>query len=281
MKPDNLNKGIFSGMMIACDIDGTVKPSGKPVCRRNMDAIEEFVSGGGIFTLATGRSIAATLPAVKEIGLKFPAIVNNGATAYDYATDEIIFSEDLDDSAYGIVEGLMERFPDCGIEVYSGKSMYILRRTEMTDMRLKRFDIGQMKCTYCTVEESGKPWQKALAVADEAAADEIEAYLAGIKTDRILFMRTSPHYCELVPAGATKAEGVLRLAAMYGISRNNLFTAGDHNNDIQLLKAGHVSFAPSDGLPAAKDAADITACSCEEGVVGDMVEYIKREKGRA
>ena len=82
-----------------------------------MDAIEEFVSGGGIFTLATGRSIAATLPAVKEIGLKFPAIVNNGATAYDYATDEIIFSEDLDDSAYGIVEGLMERFPDCGIEV--------------------------------------------------------------------------------------------------------------------------------------------------------------------
>jgi len=143
-------------------------------------------------------------------------------------------------------------------------------------MRLKRFDVGQMVYEYTTLKESPKPWQKALAVADEKTADEIDAFYRSLKTDKVLFMRTSQHYCELVPVGATKADGVKRLAKLMNIPSENIFTAGDHNNDVDLLKAGDVSFAPSNAIKAARDAADIVGCSCEEGLVAFMVDYIEK-----
>ena len=261
-------------MMIAVDIDDTIKPYGKPIPQSNIDAMRYFTQNGGLFTLATGRSICATFPAVKELGLTGPVVVNNGATAYDYAKDEILFSTDLDDYAYIVIKKLMERFPTCGIEVYNGKKLCILRRTEMTDMRLKRFDIGQMIYEYDTLESCAKPWQKALAAADEKTADEIDGFFRTLYQNKVLFMRTSPHYCELVPVNATKADGVKKLARMLGISR--IFTAGDHNNDVDLLKAGEISFAPSNAIDAAKAAADVVGCHCGEGIVAYMVDYIEK-----
>lgn len=263
-------------MMIASDIDGTIKPSGKSVPERNMKAIRYFEENGGIFTLATGRSIAATRVAVEEMGLKCPVIVNNGATAYDYEREEILFTVDLDESAYEITKLVMNRFPNCGIEVYNGTRLYILRRTDMTDERLEKYKVGSDIYSFCTLEESVKPWQKMLAVAEENEADEVMDFFHSIKTDKILFMKTSPNYCEMVPCNATKADGVKKLAEFFDVREDRIFTAGDHNNDIQLLKAGYRSFAPSDGIEIAKQAADFTVCSCEEGVIADIVEYIEK-----
>ena len=48
--------------------------------------------------------------------------------------------------------------------------------------------------------------------------------------------------------------------------------------DIQLLKAGYKSFAPSDGIEIAKQTADFITCSCEDGVIADIVEYIDEDK---
>lgn len=266
----------FSGMMIASDIDGTIKPSKKPVCERNMKAIRYFEENGGIFTLATGRSIAATRLAVDEMGLKCPVIVNNGATAYDYEKEEILFTVDLDESAYDITRQVMERFPNCGIEVYNGRELYILRRTEMTDERLEKYKVNKNVYSFCTLEQSVKPWQKMLAVAEESEADKVMEFFNSIGTDKILFMKTSPNYCEMVPYNATKADGVKNLARLLNVREDRIFTAGDHNNDIQLLKAGYKSFAPSDGIEIAKQTADFITCSCEDGVIADVVEYIEK-----
>lgn len=263
-------------MMIASDIDGTIKPSGKSVPERNIKAIRYFEENGGIFTLATGRSIAATRLAVDEMGLNCPVIVNNGATAYDYREEKILFTVDLDESAYEITRLLMERFENCGIEVYNDKKLYILRRTEKTDWRLRNYKVSDGIYSFCSLNESAKPWQKMLAVAEESEADKVMEFFNSIGTDKILFMKTSPNYCEMVPYNATKADGVRKLAALFNVREDRIFTAGDHNNDIQLLKAGYRSFAPSDGIEIAKQAADFTVCSCEEGVIADIVEYIEK-----
>ena len=50
--------GIFSGCLLACDIDGTLVENGY-INPKNVEKIEYFMSEGGIFSIATGRSVTA------------------------------------------------------------------------------------------------------------------------------------------------------------------------------------------------------------------------------
>lgn len=258
--------------MIATDIDGTIKPFGKPIPPQNFEAIRRFIEGGGLFTVVTGRSVGAALPAVRELGLHGPVLVNNGATAYNYDTGETLFTTDLAPSVYGVIADWLERFPEAGIEVYHDRYLDILRQTDLTDSRLRRFDINAMVYRYTTLEACYKPWQKALACAPEPLADEIEAYAKRTLPEDLLFTRSSPEYCELVPKGASKGDGVRRLAGLYGISEDGIFTAGDYNNDLDLLSVGAMSFAPADALEAAKNAAKIITVPCEEGILPHVLD---------
>lgn len=264
----------YSGWLLATDIDGTIKPFEKPVPQKNIDAIHRFIEGGGIFTLVTGRSVGAALPAVRDLKLSGPMLVNNGSTAYDYGKNEVLFSTDLPESVYGVIADWMQKFPDVGMEVYHDRSLAILHRTEITDKRLRRFDINAMQYRYTTLAECEKPWQKALACAPKDVSDAIERYAQSTLPDGILFFRTSEEYCELVPRGATKGDGVRRLAEALGIEKSRIITAGDYHNDLDLLQAGAISFAPADALDIAKETATHVTVSCEEGILDSILAVL-------
>ena len=47
--------GIFEGVLICTDLDGTLLRNDKSISRENLDAIEYFKAQGGLFTIVTGR----------------------------------------------------------------------------------------------------------------------------------------------------------------------------------------------------------------------------------
>ena len=264
----------YEGWLLATDIDGTIKPFDKPIPQNNIDAMHRFIELGGTFTLVTGRSVGAALPAVRDLGLRGPMLINNGSTAYDYGTEKVLFSTDLPEEVYGIIGDWLTRFPTVGIEVYHDRDLAILRRTDITDKRLRRFDINAMRYHYETLDTCEKPWQKALACAPKEVSDEVERYARDTIPENILFMRTSDEYCELVPTGASKGDGVRRLAKLLGFPPDRIITAGDYHNDVDLLKAGALSFAPADALPVAKEAATHLTVPCEEGILPHVLAVL-------
>ena len=50
--------GKFDGWLIATDLDGTLINRDGAIPQRNLDAIRTFQDEGGLFTIATGRSLA-------------------------------------------------------------------------------------------------------------------------------------------------------------------------------------------------------------------------------
>ena len=91
--------GKYEGYMICTDLDGTFtepSPSGEDkayVSKENIEAIEEFKAGGGIFTFSTGRRPWY----IRENIFPFvtpnaPMITVNGASIYDHEKDEILKS---------------------------------------------------------------------------------------------------------------------------------------------------------------------------------------------
>ncbi len=270
--------GLFQGEMIASDIDGTILPYLGRVSDRNRAAIRFFSEQGGVFTLSTGRSIIATRPIARDLGLTVPLVVNNGSLLYNPATDEIVQKTDLDPSAHALIAAVLERFPEAGVEVYSDREFYVLQ--ENAHIRAHVEGVEATPWSSALVRKGDfRPWQKALIAADPEVSTQVLAYLETLPRHNIHLVRSSVHYVELVPVDATKGEGTLRLAALLGVSREHVYTAGDYNNDIELIDAGAISFAPSNALESIRQRADVVVGDCADGVVADIVEYLLRERG--
>ena len=87
--------GKFSGVLIACDVDGTLVENGV-LSDENAKAINYFIDEGGLFTVATGR----TPDHIKEhympeLKVNVPMICVNGTVIADEETHEILWEQKM------------------------------------------------------------------------------------------------------------------------------------------------------------------------------------------
>ena len=73
----------ISKLLLISDLDGTLLPSNKVLSKVDLDAIKEFRSLGGKFTIATGRTLQSVQCYFDELQLDMPFILYNGAIVYD------------------------------------------------------------------------------------------------------------------------------------------------------------------------------------------------------
>lgn len=71
-------------ILFVSDLDGTFLNENKQITMPNAEAVVRLYKEGGIFTIATGRSITGAKNVYKKIGFSAPAILYNGAMIYNY-----------------------------------------------------------------------------------------------------------------------------------------------------------------------------------------------------
>ena len=95
--------GIFENCLLASDIDDTLLSSNtvNPV---NIEKIEYFMSEGGYFSLATGRSVTAVSIVLDKLKRVSPCVVANGCMIYDYENNKPLHEEYVPESDYFITK---------------------------------------------------------------------------------------------------------------------------------------------------------------------------------
>lgn len=85
--------GKFSGVLLATDYDDTLYSSDCTISQENRQAIARFVAEGGLFCISTGRSyINFAIQMERErLPVNTPVILSNGASIYDFATEESLW----------------------------------------------------------------------------------------------------------------------------------------------------------------------------------------------
>ena len=69
----------FSKVILMTDLDGTLLTDDKRILPLDLEAIERFRAGGGLFTMATGRGYSMAKHIADKLRLDCPAVVYNGA----------------------------------------------------------------------------------------------------------------------------------------------------------------------------------------------------------
>ncbi len=262
---------MISDLLFACDLDDTMLDSKKEISSENQRAIADFASKGGKFVIATGRAVPATEPYAKQMGVKHPCVLYNGAAIYDFSAGRFLWKAALVSEAREYLKEIMTVFPQVGAEILKDEQIYVVRKNQYISAQV---DVERLD--YCEVEadEVADGWFKILMVMDSDILDEVWNFIAKKQYASVDFVKSSCNYIEMLPRDISKGATVMRLAEMLGVKPENTVGMGDYNNDIEMLQLTAFSFSPENAPDEVKEQAKHITPSCNQNAVAYALDYI-------
>lgn len=262
-------RGLFEGVLLASDFDGTLVPETKQVTPGVKKALQFFQENGGRFTVCTGRCYLGFHAYSREI-INAPVLLANGGMAYDYESKKIVVNNGIGDEGVAPMRAVGEAFPDVSVEFYPFEKSYALHLTEKTEHHFTSQFIP-----FETVEDPAqapRPWAKVMIGGQPERIAQVQAFLR--QYPEISFLPTTGGFLEVLRKGVDKGTALLQLADALEIRHEDVYAVGDGYNDVEMLQAAAKGFVPANGDSFATACADYIVCSNEEDAVAHVVEIL-------
>ena len=269
--------GLFDGVIIVSDIDGTFLGKGGRLVPENLERIRYFQENGGQFTIATGREFFIVYPSVPQVEeiCNCPAIACNGAYIYDYHAHKKLVETFLDDEPLlPVIRQVADACPQAGFRVDMLDCYFVERMyKEFEWVR----DLYPDKARVMPLEAMPRGcWHKVAFDGPPEAIDRAEAMLRRLLDRRYNCIRSGADIAEIQSAEATKGRMLSRLKALSG--GKILYAIGDYDNDYDMLCAADRCAVPENGLEKLKKIPGaIRVCDHDQGAVADLIGRIEKE----
>lgn len=279
--------GKFDGMLLVSDYDNTFQYTESaleaggakavpPLPARNLEAVERWIAGGGRFAIATGRALGAFREQSRKIPINAPVIVDNGGGLYDLSEERYVLRRLLPDGALEDLAAVEDAFPGTSMELYLvGDRICALHPTQQNIHHAKLTGLGFQEIPALNTETVPAPLAKALFIAEMPQLVRLRDFMVQQGWEvRYEMIYSSDHLMELTARGADKGAMARELKTITGCG--TLICIGDHANDLPMLQAADLAFAPANAIEAVRTAPGVTTvCHCLEGAVADVVERVE------
>ena len=219
--------------MVVVDIDGTILPKNFQLSENVKKSFKKLVQNGIKTILATGRMYCAAYPIAKELGLVEPIISYQGAYVRSFQGD-VLRDVPVDiEIGLDVIKEIKQR--DIHVNVYSNDILYVEQDNELIRTYCRERDIS-----YSVVDDfrsiATKGYHKILAIdSNSTKISSLINDLSNTYKNRLYVTHSTPYFCEVSNINATKGKAIEFLSQKYNISKDEIFAAGDQNNDIALL----------------------------------------------
>ncbi len=276
---------LFEGCLLACDVDGTLISDGV-IPKRNIEKIKYFLSEGGAFSLATGRTPSAVNPILRALGEVSPSVMANGGVIYDFKNKEALFSIKIPKEDRFVLKDILGKFKDVAAEVHIGELVYGFNDNNESRDHEEFEEFGLERCSFDEMCEMD--FEKIIFFApDDKSFDIVWEYAVSLNISS-RFIKTSAfikgrkrNYIELVPKGVSKALTVEKLREILSIREGCCFAMGDYYNDVEMLKAADISAVPKETPEDIKEIATVVVGEVKNGAVADFIDYLSQVRTAA
>jgi len=263
--------GKFTGILLASDMDDTYLTRGTTVGRGNVQAIEAFMAEGGLFTVATGRSLQGFATIEPLTVYNTPCVLFNGSYVYDYKTKQILRETPLTGSYRRDCQAITDAFGGQSIEIHTLDTTYVHRPNEINEKHFQALQINAMETK--SLDDIPNPWLKALFADEHETLIVIQQHVRQHYNDKYDCIFSHKYLLELQDKQASKGCQVAWLAEH--LNAHTVYTAGDGENDLSMAER-FPFFAPSNATQAAKNAATKIFCDVEEGAITEIIAHIEK-----
>jgi HAD superfamily hydrolase (TIGR01484 family) len=227
--------------LVGLDIDGTLMHWGGEISDSVIEAIERVRLSRNHVVLATGRNIMATMPVAKTLGLRRGwAVTSNGAVTIRLNPAapggyEIVRTVTFNPRA--ALELIRDEMPDAFFAV---EDMGVGFRVT------KHFPMGELVGSQTVVDFESLCSEEVTRVvirapgADVAHFDDI---VSRIGLNDVTYAVGYSAWLDLTPPGVSKASALEFVREELGVEPAHTVAVGDGNNDIEMLRWAHNSYA--------------------------------------
>lgn len=260
--------------LVATDIDGTILKHNGEFNNEVINCINLLTEKNVKVVLVTGRMHKSAKKIADELGLQTPIVSYHGALVRDNTPQENIIYERYipDDKAKSIINWCKKA--DVHINLYLNDDLYVEKENEFT----KKY-AGHQHIPFNVVPFDEIKINKVnkILLIDYNDADKITYLSKKLQEDypELFIVKSTDFFCEVCHKEATKGDGVKCLEKFYNISKDEVLTIGDHNNDIELIKAGGIGVAMGNATDELKNVADFVTDTVEnDGFVKAMEKFV-------
>lgn len=264
----------FDGVLLCSDYDATFA-IGSNISPANLERLAYFQDQGGRFTIATGRSVLTFQKVRDLIPFNAPVLLANGSIIYDFQQEKALFERLLPPSVKEDMAQLARLRPEMSLEAYVGANdLYVWNTNPFVEHHMAYVGASGH---FCPIEEMPYPWDKAILEQDHETLLSLQREILSRWGDRYEAIFSAENMLELNPKGCSKGTGVLRLAELLGLKRENVYCVGDNENDISMLEISAIPFAPENSIPAVKAVPGVHILPpCEEGSIAALIDILDK-----
>lgn len=278
--------------LFVSDLDGTLLGPDRKVSAVSVNLINEAISAGAMFSVATARTPATVAPLLDDIESPLPLIVMTGAAIWDREQNRYIHAYFHREKTAQYLADLYRRHGlsafvyilghDNVIHIYHIGEMSELEREFMAERiqtPYKNFHIldkeeGELpkNLNRVLLFYSMRPTEEVRRVYDEIKdSDDLRAvFYHDMYGDKIALM-------EVFGPEASKANAVRQLADMVGADR--IVAYGDNVNDIPILEIADDPVVVENAVEAARLVAGrVIGSNSEDSVAKDIKKQTKIQK---
>lgn len=252
--------GIFDGIMLISDMDGTLTDSRGNVSRENSEAIRYFQENGGLFTVGTGRE-PEHFDSFKELFVcNTYMVAMNGSVIFDVFAGKTVGRYPIKDDVKKDIVQIYENY-QCGGGIVIRTEKSILYKA--SDESIESFLDGIESDIYVAqfIQDRTRTAELSVTVPDSFP--------------QYKFSRGWSEGLEMFSAEAGKGTSLMRIKDMTGSKL--VVAAGNYDNDIEMIQMADIGVCVSNSSEPLKKAADIITVSCDESAIALIISELKKD----
>ncbi len=262
--------------LIVSDFDGTLANSQNEVTDEVKNAINNYVSDGGIFAVCTGRILPSILPRVRQMGLKGLVIACQGSVIADIESGEIIKNSVFNAAETAEICAFLEGL-NTNVQAYFLGGLYSDLPEGEKHLKLYEEIIG-VKALHSAmplsqaVVTSGERFNKVATLCRPDEQEELYKKIRAKFGARFDVTCSAKVLIEISPLGETKGAAIEFLSEHYGVPIEKCCAVGDNLNDLSMIEAAGVGVAVGNAVDELKAAANFVGVTNDEGAVARVIE---------
>lgn len=257
--------------LVISDIDGTLITSNHEVTEATKAAAAKLHERGIGLSLASSRPPRSIRPLAEALGLRAGFAAFNGALVVT-AGGEVLETSVIPPATTARVKAIAD---DLGLSVwaYDDADWWAPGRDSFVDREEHTSEFGPRIEGY--QERLFRDLNKLTVVGKPEAVAKAETRVLSELAREVSASRSKPRFLDVTAHGMHKGSVVIRLAKLFGVSREQIAVIGDGPNDVEMFKQAGTSIAMGQAVDEVREAAThITASNDDEGWAAGIERYV-------
>lgn len=267
----------MSYKIIAFDIDGTLTNSEKIITQPTKEAILDIQERGYKVVLSSGRPTPGMVKIADDLCLnQYGGYVlsYNGAKIIDWHTKEIIYEKELPCS---VIPDLYRHAVEGGVGIITYEDNYVVAGTPIDNYMRIESKINQLEIKYVEnfPDYVDFTTNKCLMTGEHEILQIVENKLKKRYKSLLSIYFSEPYFLEIMPQKVDKAQSLLKLLNMLGMTNEDMICCGDGFNDISMIEVAGLGIAMENAQDVVKAAADyITLSNDNDGILHMIQKFL-------